>query len=361
MIMFTFPAAGDGVPACLSTEPDCVRRSMSTFEGWAQFVDSRPRPPKRRSAAQLAALDDAARSTYNADRSAFHRGLVLIRHKQLAAAWEQMAHIVNGAHADPGPGIGICVTGDAGFGKTSLVTGFAREYCRAIRTACPQAYNQPRQFVPVCYGAILPGVGLKANMKGLLDFYGEPVRRSDTGADLMRRLFTVMSDCQTKLLILDQAQNLRSGDRRDAEVAAHLKHLMDQSGATIILAGINMTESGPLAPTLGRRKADGDQLAKRFRTIPLRALPEDDPEWADLLTALEGTLRLTAAKPGDLSQRLAGELHARTDGAIGVTINLVKLCANAAIDRGCERITKDLLARTCRSMYETGNQPPRAA
>lgn len=120
---------------------------------------------------------------------------------------------------------------------------------------------------------------------------------------------------------------------------------MDESSAVIALVGINLQRRGPLAPSKSGTDVDRRQLAERFQLIELERLASDDPEWMSLLHAREKRLLLLRGKPGDLTQRCAEEIWKQTQGAIGVTFNLINIAANTAILDGSERITQGLLKK----------------
>jgi hypothetical protein len=354
MTLFEFPPATDaGFPASLSTAPDDIRHALSTKEGWRTFVDERPVKPQQVTMAALERMSSGERATYNNARFAFHRSLVIVRHDQLNTAWERMRDIVVGQHADDGPGVGIALTGGPGFGKTAISAGFLRVYERSLRESYPAAFTQENEFIPVAYSSLLSGAGLKSQMQHILRFYGMPMPRSATGAQLADELIRVMNVCRTRVLCLDQAQNLHTGNRKDEEVAAYLKEIMDGAHMTLILTGINIHEVGPLALQVGGRSDrsnDRLQLARRFGVVRIRPLQAGSPEWLTLLATIEQQLILSKARPGDLSQGLADAIWELSRGAIGVTFNVLHLAANRAIATGTERITRHILRGVARTI-----------
>ncbi|MDQ1248714.1 MAG: hypothetical protein QG597_3087 [Actinomycetota bacterium] len=344
MPLFQFPESPDGtIPTQFRTEPQQLRQRISTLGGWRAFVDRTHPRPRRLTPQQFDRLSDGERGQYDDARAAFHRSLTLVEHKQLVAAWEQIDHLTVGSYADDGARQGIALSGGAGYGKTTIAVGYARRYEIAVRQAYPSAFDQENLFVPVCYSALLPNAGLKANMQHILSFYGEPSRSRETGPQLLERLTTVTRVCRTQLLILDQAQNLREGNKRDDEVAAHLKHILDDAGCTLMLVGIDLDARGPLSIPRAGGGGDRLQLARRFRLIKIETLASGSPEWRSLLTTMENRLILVRSRPGDLSERLSDTLWDLSGGAIGVAFNIVNVAANTAISSGTERITRTVL------------------
>ncbi len=364
MPRFNFGATTPGqVPDNLSTQPSQVRSSLSSKEGWRNFVHANPRRPKLLTAPERRKLSDSLRSNYDLARQRFHRSLVLSHHRQLGDIWDKWAFVVNGADADDGPGVGIALSGGPGYGKTALTVGFLQMYEREMRLQQPDAFDQENEFIPVCYSSLLRGVGESSQMRHIADFYSAPLPGRATGPQLRRRLTDTMNACRTKILCLDQAQNLHAGDRRDAAVAASLKEIMDSTSVVLILLGIDLDEAGPLAIRhQGKAQAKNDQLqlARRFQLTSMQPLGRDSDDWGSLLATIESQFVLCKAQPGDLSQSLANDIWERSGGAIGVAYNLLRVAANAAIDDGSERITATTLRKVAPTI-EYASRPKRKA
>ena len=64
-----------------------------------------------------------------------------------------------------------------------------------------------------------------------------------------------------------------------------------------------------------------------------------DEQWATLIAALEGSLRLHRHRPGNLPQ-LTRYLHQRTGGMIGSLLWLIRSAAIQAVIDGTEKITR---------------------
>jgi hypothetical protein len=85
----------------------------------------------------------------------------------------------------------------------------------------------------------------------------------------------------------------------------------------------------------------GRQLAGRCGLICTGAFAYRD-EWAQLIAALEATLRLHRHQPGALAGQ-AKYLHQRTGGMIGSLTHLIRGAAIRAILGGQEALTRQLL------------------
>lgn len=129
---------------------------------------------------------------------------------------------------------------------------------------------------------------------------------------------------------------------------------MDSAHIAMVLTGIDIDQAGPLAmPSSGGRlqtSNDRLQLARRFAVVKIRPLAQGSAAWQDLMASIEQQLVLTKARPGDLSQSLAGLVWELSNGAIGVAFNLLRVAANTAITDGTERITRQTLRATARTL-----------
>jgi hypothetical protein len=354
----------EAIPDWLNTDPNKVRHRLSRRAGWQKFVDTYPKKPTAKKEEYLTTYTDAERKIFDNARFAFHRSFIYIKHSQVISATEAMDDILAGADADVGPGVGVVITAGPLLGKTSLAIGYGRDYQRGLQKDYPAAFEQENALIPVCYSSFLPRAGLKANMARLLKFYGEPISSQESGPQLLERFIEVTNDCRTKLIILDQTQNLTGSDKKDKEVAQHFKTIMDDSGAMLILVGIDLDKAGPVAPSFMNKSGDQAALAGRFSRITMERLAADDPDWTGLLHAVEEHTVLLKSVPGDLSQRCTETVWALSDGAIGHAVTLCLVAANRAVRDGTERITPALLKKVAPRVSEViaerdSNRKPR--
>jgi hypothetical protein len=84
--------------------------------------------------------------------------------------------------------------------------------------------------------------------------------------------------------------------------------------------------------------AGGKQIVGRYSMIRTGPFPRDS-QWATLVSAVEGSLRLHRHQPGTLPD-LAGYLHQRTSGMIGSLLWLIRSAAIQAVIDGTEKITR---------------------
>src|SRR6266516_1206498 len=98
----------------------------------------------------------------------------------------------------------------------------------------------------------------------------------------------------------------------------------------------------------------GDQVAGRFTLIPTSAFTPGQ-EWAALVAAVEGSLRLYRHKDGALVT-LADYLHRRPRGMLGSLLWLLRDASCHAILDGAEKITRKSLDQIAVDM--TAQAPP---
>ena len=137
---------------------------------------------------------------------------------------------------------------------------------------------------------------------------------------------------RSALIFHHEIHNLNIATRTGAEASDTLKYFSERIPATFVLAGINVERAGLLS---GPR---GEQIAGRYSMVRTGAFPRDG-QWATLVSAVEGSLRLHRHQPGTLPE-LAGYLHQRTGGMIGSLLWLIRSAAIQAVIDGTEKITR---------------------
>ena len=147
---------------------------------------------------------------------------------------------------------------------------------------------------------------------------------------------------------MDELHNLDMTTRSGAEASGTLKYFPGRLPSTFVYSGIGLDRGALLA---GPR---GDQVAGRFTLIPTGAFTPGQ-EWAALVAALEGSLRLYHHEDGALVT-LADYLHRRTRGMIGSLLWLIRDAACQAILNGTEELTRKSLDQIAVDM--TAHAPP---
>jgi len=163
-------------------------------------------------------------------------------------------------------------------------------------------------------------------------FLGLPVTRRANITDIIEAVCGVCTDTRTSVICVDEIHNLNIATRAGAEASDTLKYFSERIPATFVLAGINIERAGLLSGTRG------EQIAGRFSMVRTGPFPCDG-QWATLIAALEGSLRLHRHQPGSLPE-LARYLHQRTGGMIGSLLWLIRSAAIQAVIDGTEQVTR---------------------
>jgi hypothetical protein len=227
------------------------------------------------------------------------------------------------------------VSGPARTGKTTAVTQLGKTAEVMHRHRHPRS----RDDIPVIYITVPPAATGKMIAIELARFPGLPVPRRANITEVIESVCGICLDTRVTMIIVDELHNLDMGTRAGAEASDTLKYFSERLPVTFVYAGIGLDRGALLA---GPR---GDQVAGRFTLIPAAAFTTGQ-EWATLIAALEGILRLYRHKDGTLVT-LADYLHRRTRGLIGSLLWLIRDAACQAILDGTEKITRkslDLIA-----------------
>ena len=182
----------------------------------------------------------------------------------------------------------------------------------------------------------------------LARFLGLPVPRRADITDVIESVCGICLDTRVRVIIVDELHNLDMATRAGAEASDTLKYFSERLPVTFVYAGTGLDRGALLA---GPR---GGQVAGRFTLIPAAAFTPGQ-EWATLIAALEGTLRLYRHTDGTLVT-LADYLHRRTRGLIGSLLWLIRDAACQAIIDGTEKITRKDLGQIAVDM--TAQAPP---
>ncbi len=283
---------------------------LTTLPGWRQFVAATPSIPNLFTEKEWLGLDDDKRAAHDEDRLEYHSRLVVIQTPVIA---------------------GLMVSGPARTGKTTAITQLGKTAEVMHRRRTPHA----RDHIPVIYITVPPAATGKMIAMELARFLGLPVPRRSNITDVIESVCGVCLDARVTMIIVDELHNLDMATRAGAEASDTLKYFSERLPVTFVYAGIGLDRGALLA---GPR---GDQVAGRFTLIPAAAFTPGQ-EWATLIAALEGALRLYRHKDGTLVA-LADYLHRRTRGLIGSLLWLIRDAAGQAILDGAERITRKSL------------------
>ena len=220
------------------------------------------------------------------------------------------------------------MSGPARTGKTTAITQLGK----TIEVIHRRRYPGCGEDIPVIYITVPPAATPRMIAAEFARFLGIPVTRQANITDIIEAVCGVCTDARTTAVCVDEIHNLNIATRTGAEASDTLKYFSERIPATFVLAGINVERAGLLSGTRG------EQIAGRYSMVRTGPFPRDG-QWATLVAAIEGSLRLHRHQPGTLPD-LAGYLHQRTGGMIGSLLWLIRSAAIQAVIDGTEKITR---------------------
>jgi hypothetical protein len=223
---------------------------------------------------------------------------------------------------------GLIVSGPARTGKTTAITQLGK----TIEVFHRRRYPGCGEDIPVLYITVPPAATPRMIAAEFARFLGIPVTRQANITDIIEAVCGVCTDTKVTAVCVDEIHNLNIATRTGAEASDTLKYFSERIPATFVLAGINIERAGLLS---GPR---GEQIAGRYSMIRTGPFPRGS-QWATLVSAVEGSLRLHRHQPGTLPE-LAGYLHQRTGGMIGSLLWLIRSAAIQAVIDSTEKITR---------------------
>jgi hypothetical protein len=303
-------------------------RALTTLAGWRQFASEMPAAPQLLDSKVWQGLDPGKRAAYDDDRIAHHSRLLVVQTpavRDVVTTGRRLAHLNRSAHYGRS---GLIVSGPARTGKTTAITQLGKTIEVFHRRRHPRCGDD----IPVVYITVPPAATPKMIAAEFARFLGLPVTRRANITDIIEAVCGVCTDTKTSVICVDEIHNLNIATRAGAEVSDTLKYFSERIPATFVLAGINVERAGLLSGTRG------EQIAGRYSMVRTGSFPLDG-QWATLIAALEGSLRLHRHKPGSLPD-LASYLHQRTGGMIGSLLWLIRSAAIQAVMDGTEQVTR---------------------
>jgi len=316
------------VSPALAADGNPQLQALTTLAGWRQFAGEMPAVPELLDSTVWQGLDPDKRAAYDDDRIAHHSRLLIVQTpavRDVVTTGRRLAHLNRSAHYGRS---GLIVSGPARTGKTTAITQLGK----TIEVFHRRRYPRSGDDIPVVYITVPPAATPKMIAAEFARFLGLPVTRRANITDIIEAVCGVCTDTRTSVICVDEIHNLNIATRAGAEASDTLKYFSERIPATFVLAGINIERAGLLSGTRG------EQIAGRFSMVRTGPFPCDG-QWATLIAALEGSLRLHRHQPGSLPE-LARYLHQRTGGMIGSLLWLIRSAAIQAVIDGTEQVTR---------------------
>ena len=228
---------------------------------------------------------------------------------------------------------GLLITGDTGYGKTTLGRFYEKDY--------PRVKGDDGMIIPVLFSSVPSPATIKNMGSALLKDLGDPLYDRGTTGNITSRLCNLIKECKVELIILDEFQDLidKDTERVLKSCADWIKTLLNKTGVPIVLMGM---------PWAADILIDNAQLQRRFSTrMALRAYgwetEDEQTEFTNFLIILEQGLLFPSPSmlySGEKSFRL----FCATRGVIANMKNLISKAAEKGYEKGFDCITMDLLA-----------------
>lgn len=334
--------------------------------GWKQTLIRTDTAPEALSESQYRALPEAQRIRHDQERKRHHEALNSIRTTQMEGALEALSERLGalaceGRVAQPG----LLLSGPAGSGKSTTLIQGGRDFDRLVTEArmkaghltldetnpdaIPRLINTGAEYLPVAYFSLANQV--VPTLENAVRFYNPelPEGRRYRQNDLLTMLVNHVEQAETKLILMDQVQNIAGAQAGRLTVSNTIKDIMDACPTTILAgAGIGLEHNRIFTEGFAPEAEELAQTGSRFALYPMTAYDistsEGQQAWLRLLATVEKHLRLFNHEPKSLLG-LSDYLYERTDGLTGSVMPLLRKAANRAITDGDEAITRNVVER----------------
>jgi Bacterial TniB protein len=261
--------------------------------------------------------------------------------KQLLAEIEDCHFLQLSRNCDPDC---LLIWGVTGAGKSTLLDAYVQKYSRQE--------TESGTIVPVLNAVVPAPTTVKVMVSKLLQCLGDPAFDRGTTGNQTMRLFNLLKDCQTELILLDELNHLFD---RDSEKL--LKTASDWLKCLILETKIPIVAFGLPTSQFVLSKENNEQLSRRFSQRfylnPFYWSVEnqdfsgsqdtDGHLFRNFLFVLDSQLPLL--ERSDLaSQQTAKSIFYATDGIIGYVMKLVRGALQIALKQSDESITIEMLA-----------------
>lgn len=335
-----------------------------TLTAWRPFVQTTPVRPATPTRSAYTSHPEAQRRAFDDARKRYHRGLSDIETRQMTEAHREIDSMVEGNDGCPATArSGLIVNGLPFLGKSTIVLRWGSRFERKLRADVGLTWDtrtsEGETYAPVVYVILGDGEGPKGLCQKIMRFFGAPYRGCWDEGELTARIHDLTVSCGTRVLLIDQMQNLQMRNKSARQTAAHLKELMDVLPTTMIGAGVQMETTGFFTEGHSPAEQELAQIGSRFHAYNINATDirttQGRADWESLLATVGDRFVLLSKRDGDLPS-LADYLHARTGGVTGELMDLLRRGANEAVG-GTERITGDLLDGITLSHHAQGDMP----
>jgi len=226
----------------------------------------------------------------------------------------------------------ILIIGESNIGKTSIISSFEK----AHRSYSLEDQEGMSVIVrPIVLALASDNADVKDLYASILDSFWTPYNPADSLVKLRHQVFQLMTECNVKLLIIDEIHHfLRGTSKQQRNVMDALKNIGTK--LMIPIVGVGLREASLILTS-------DPQLSSRFDLIKLPKW-ELDKNYRGLLKAFEK--RLPLKKPSNLDIKdKAVLLHTISQGNLGNLHRLLIECTSYAIENEIEEITLEIITK----------------
>lgn len=241
-----------------------------------------------------------------------------------------LGQVLSRAHKKPRVQ-GLLIIGESNIGKTSVVKQFLAMHKKSLVV---DEEEMTHASIPVVY-ALTKSSDERDLYIGILERFFTAFRPTDPLAKLRHQALSLMRECQVKMLILDEIQNLLRGTSvRQHIMMDAIKNLSNE--LMIPIVGVGTKDAALILAT-------DPQHTSRFDIVRLSRW-ELDKNFRGMVAALEK--RLPLKKPSALDKKeKATLLYNISRGNLGDLHRLLIECTRYAIQQGSEEITEDIIVK----------------
>lgn len=238
----------------------------------------------------------------------------------------------------------ILIWGATGAGKSTLLNAYANRYSRFE--------TESGDIVPVLNAVVPAPATVKDMASKLLQRLGDPGYDKGTTGSKTIRLFNLLNDCQTELILLDELNHLfdRDSEKLLKTASDWLKCLILETKIPIVAFGLPSSE-------FILSKENNEQLSRRFsQKFYLEPFhwfvnnnnqngsgSEEGETFRKFLFILDKKLPLLE-RSGLANKEIAKSIFYATDGIIGYVMKLIRAALQMALRQEKESISVDMLA-----------------
>lgn len=297
-----------------------LSQPITLAEGWRAFCEKKP----------YRLTDDA---TAGERRRWYGTNWPLLGFEQVQDICDDVEDLVEADAGSPGAARGIAISGEYRTGKSSAARFIGRHIHRQL--ARPDGNNLPVLYLQA------PSAGRgRQFVNEFTRFAGYDFGTQET-TRVVHHLRTQVPKWGTRLIIIDEANNLDSAHSTSTTPAQFLKDLMDQLPSIFLLVGHDISNTRPFTSN-GADSVRGRFNVRVFERF--RRTKHKDDDWRATLGDIDRLIELANHQQGDLVEHEA-LIFERTEGLPGDVYFLIQKAARDAIRDGTERITAKGLHR----------------